>query len=150
MQAHSTRRNSIYDAVLWWYSFTRLLVWKTIKEMWKIKLTFQYDMSKGSLQKNLQSHILHILMPCISDFLLYLHFIQCLLFCFHLIIMFLHAVTPWLDERLEQISHCCFSSVSVVWSQQNLPHSSGIDWCNFHASFFHVWTVSPLCRRSAH
>jgi len=81
---------------------------------------------KKSLKK-IFSHILHIFMPYISGFLFYLHFTECLLFCFYLIIMLLNAVASWRDERLKQISHCCFLSVSVVWSQQNLPPSSSVD-----------------------
>lgn len=89
------------------------LAWKATKKMWKIMLPYLDYVSKRRFKKTF-GHVLHIFIPCISGFLFYFPLIKCLLFLLHLTVMLLSTVASWLDERLEQISQCCFFSVCVV------------------------------------
>lgn len=102
------------------------LAWKaTKKKCEKSCYPTQIMFPKGDLKKTF-GHVLHIFIPCISGFLFYFPLIKCLLFLLHLTVMLLSTVASWLDERLEQISQCCFFSVCVVQSQQNLPHCNSV------------------------
>lgn len=153
MQSHCSCRSSIYGGVWWWYNFTCCKMAASLgnhqRNVKKSSYPTNMVCPKGDLKKIFRVTFC-IFSSSISLLFCFIYVLCNLIIFFHLIIMFLHTAASWLDGRLEQISHCSFLWLSVVWSQQNLPHSSSIDWFNFNASLFHLWTVSPICRRSAH